>query len=64
MDSLVGRSFCIDEQDYTIVDVRNIDGDIMIYAEPPVPAKGPGRAAFRYVDIETRLGSVEVQESA
>ena len=53
--NLVGRHFNIDEADYAIVDVRNINGEVMVYAEPASGARGPGRAAFRYTDIETRL---------
>ncbi len=57
MENLVGRRFSIDDMDYAIVDVRNIHGDTMVYAEPTTKSAGPGRAAFRYVDIETRLDS-------
>jgi hypothetical protein len=55
VDNLVGRHFRIDETDYAIVDVRNIKGDTLIYAEPAAQSAGPGRAAFRYVDIEPHL---------
>lgn len=55
MDNLVGRHFIIDDTDYAIVDVRNIKGDTLIYAEPAAQSAGPGRAAFRYVDIESHL---------
>ena len=55
VEDLVGKHFSIDDMDYAIVDVRNIQGDTLIYAEPTAQAAGPGRAAFRYVDIETHL---------
>ena len=55
MEHLVGQRFSIENTDYAIVDVRNIQGDTMIYAEPAVAAAGPGRAAFRYADIEAHL---------
>ena len=55
MENLVGRRFTIEDKDYAIVDVRNISGDTMVYAEPTGRSAGPGRAAFRYVDIEPRL---------
>lgn len=54
MEDLVGKSYTIDESQYRVVDVRNIDGEVMIYAEPP-HAKGPGRAAFRLNDIALKL---------
>ncbi|XOV81935.1 MAG: hypothetical protein ACFHXK_13820 [bacterium] len=57
MQNLVGKQFRINECDYAVVDVRNIRGDAMVYAEPMNPQAGPGRAAFRYVDIETTLNS-------
>ena len=55
MEQLVGQHFSIEDVDYAIVDVRNIQGDTMVYAEPAAQAAGPGRAAFRYADIEAHL---------
>lgn len=55
MNELVGKRFNLEQSNYTIVDVRNIDGEMMIYAERPERAKGPGRAAFRYRDIKPHL---------
>jgi len=55
MEILVGRRFNIEDTAYDIVDVRNIRGDTLIYAEPATGAAGPGRAAFRYADIEPYL---------
>ena len=55
MDQLVGQRFSLENVDYAIVDVRNIQGDTLVYAEPAAKAAGPGRAAFRYADIEAHL---------
>ncbi len=55
MQQLLGQRFSLENIDYAIVDVRNIQGDTMVYAEPAVEAAGPGRAAFRYADIEAHL---------
>ena len=52
MENLIGKNFRLEETQYAIVDVRNIKGDTLIYAEPADRAAGPGRAAFRYVDIK------------
>ncbi len=59
MQYLVGKHFVLNEVDYAIVDVRNIEGDSMVYAEPVQADKGPGRAAFRYADIASSLAAVE-----
>jgi hypothetical protein len=55
VQNLVGKQFRIDKRDYAVVDVRNIRGDAMVYAEPLNGQAGPARAAFRYADIETTL---------
>ena len=57
MEELVGKKFVIDNADYAIVDVRDVDGVVMVYAEPEDGSKGPGRAAFRYADIQSQLGA-------
>ena len=54
MDQLLGKQFSLDDAHYTVVDVRNIDGETMVYVDT-TDAKGPARAAFRYADIEGRL---------
>lgn len=59
MENLIGKSFQLEETQYAIVDVRNIKGDTLVYAEPASGAAGPGRAAFRYVDIESLLDPAE-----
>lgn len=57
MQNLVGKQFTINECDYAVVDVRNIRGDAMVYVQPMNAQAGSGRAAFRYVDIETILNA-------
>jgi len=34
VNNLVGTNFLIDETDYRIVDERDVDGVVMVYAEP------------------------------
>ena len=67
MDNLVGRRFSLDDTDYAIVDVRNIQGDTLVYAEPTKDGaktgKGPGRAAFRYADIESQLDAPSAESA-
>ena len=53
--NLVGQTLAVEERQYRIVDVRRVGGETMVYAEPVAEAKGPGRAAFRYADIEERV---------
>ena len=60
VNELLGRTFSLEEENYTIVDVRKIDGEMMVYAEQPGAAKGPGRAAFRFADIEGKISEQEV----
>lgn len=55
MDNLIGKHFHIEYTDYVIVDVRNIKGDTLIYAESAVKDAVMGRTAFRYVDIERHV---------
>ena len=55
MHDLIGRRFQLDDQDYTIVDIRNIGAETMIYAEPQYNLTKTQRAAFRYADIENLL---------
>ena len=59
MENLIGKNFQLEETQYAIVDVRNIKGDTLVYAEPASGSAGPGRAAFRYVDIESLLDPAE-----
>jgi hypothetical protein len=70
MRDLIGQSFPLADRVYRIVDVRQVAGDAMIYAEPADPAPtataardgmvsaGPARAAraaFHYRDIAAHL---------
>jgi hypothetical protein len=71
MRYLIGQSFPLADRVYRIVDVRQVAGDAMIYAEPVVeatdvapartgqlPPAGPARAAraaFHYRDIAAHL---------
>ena len=50
MDSLIGRRFLIDQTEYAVVDVRNINGDTLVYAE--TGADVSQRVAVRSVAIE------------
>ena len=60
MEELVGKKFAIDDASYAVVDVRDVDGVVMVYAEPVEGSKGPGRAAFRFTDIQNQLDDAEV----
>jgi len=69
MRDLIGQSFPLADRVYRIVDVRQVAGDAMIYAEPADPSPtaaarggmasaGPARAAraaFHYRDIAAHL---------
>jgi uncharacterized protein (UPF0179 family) len=64
MRNLVGRCFSLADGRYRIVDVRQMGGDAMVYAEPmsaedpdsmPSAAAAPNRAAFHFTDIAAML---------
>jgi hypothetical protein len=64
MRHLVGRSFAVADGRYRIVDVRQLGGDALVYAEAVLPAgrtpnqrtaAAPARAAFHYQDIVALL---------
>jgi hypothetical protein len=62
MQDLVGQCFSLAEVRYRIVDVRNIAGESMIYAEKLQEVRehqprSPLRAAFHYSDILEYLAS-------
>jgi len=69
MRHLIGQSFPLADRVYRIVDVRQVAGDAMIYAEPVAAgqpatgqplAAGPqrgARAAFHYRDIAAHLAA-------
>lgn len=51
MQELLGKSFKLSDLDYVIVDVIDIRGDKMVYAEARYPAHGAKRAAFHLNDL-------------
>ncbi len=63
MRSLIGRTFALAESRYQIVDVQQLGGDALVYAEPvaqreresSVKPHSPVRAAFHYGDIAPLL---------
>lgn len=63
MKNLVGQSFALADERYRIVDVRAVQGDALIYAEPLARAVSRpalaglarSRTAFRYGDIAALL---------
>lgn len=61
MQELLGRTFSLGEGEYRVVDVRQLSGDVMVYAEALAaetsPDRKPKRAAFHYGDIAARLES-------
>ena len=56
MEKILGKEFHIDQVKYRVVDVRNIGGDTMVYAESALDdTPRPNRAAFHLVDVEPFL---------
>ena len=58
MQDLLGRKFSVGDGKYRVVDVRNLSGDLMVYAElaaDVAESRRPKRAAFHYGDIAARL---------
>ncbi len=59
MRELLGRTFSVAESEYRVVDVRQLSGEVMVYAEPTSEEgntdRRPRRAAFHYGDIASRL---------
>ncbi len=59
MQDLLGRTFSVADGRYRVVDVRNLNGEAMVYAEALPPADEPAgkakpkprRMAFHYADI-------------
>ena len=51
MRELVGHTFSVADVLYLIVDVQNVAGMVMVYAEDQAKRLGPKRAAFHYGDI-------------
>lgn len=54
VDQILGKQFSLDDTRYTVVDVRNIDGETMVYVDL-ADSRGPAHAAFRYGDIQDKL---------
>lgn len=63
MQDILGQIFSVGDGEYRVVDVRQLSGEVMVYAEPttvdsvdqPTTEKMPRRAAFHYGDIASRL---------
>lgn len=59
MQELLGRTFSVGNGEYRVVDVRQLSGEVMVYAEelanPVADQRRPKRAAFHYGDIASRL---------
>ncbi len=58
MQDILGRTFSVGDGEYRVVDVRQLSGEMMVYAEQTAPATEeprPQRAAFHYGDIAGRL---------
>ena len=61
MQDLIGRDLVIEGISYHIVDVRRVEHEMMVYAEPSdAPAAGnqhPFKAAFRLDDVFRNLST-------
>ncbi len=59
MQDILGRTFSVGDGEYRVVDVRQLSGEVMVYAEETADReadeKKPRRAAFHYGDIAGRL---------
>jgi hypothetical protein len=63
MQDILGRTFSVGDGEYRVVDVRQLSGEVMVYAEETAEqaaeqvreARRPRRAAFHYGDIAARL---------
>lgn len=59
MQDLLGRIFSVGDGEYRVVDVRQLSGELMVYAEAlaerATENARPRRAAFHYGDIAGRL---------
>ena len=57
----MGRTFTVGDGEYRVVDVRQLGGEVMVYAEEliqnatPDGRRKPRRAAFHYGDIANYL---------
>jgi hypothetical protein len=62
MQDILGRTFSVGTGEYRVVDVRQLSGEMMVYAEPlgqRDDSHKPKRAAFHYNDIAGRIESAE-----
>ena len=61
MQEILGRTFSVGDGEYRVVDVRQLSGEVMVYAEQTAAEvtedRRPRRAAFHYGDIAARLES-------
>jgi hypothetical protein len=61
MQDILGRTFSVGNGEYRVVDVRQLSGEVMVYAEQTADVapeeRKPQRAAFHYGDIASRLES-------
>ena len=74
MQELVGKIFSVGEGEYRVVDVRQLTGELMVYAEemdsnapaqtPTQAQRKPRRAAFHYGDIATRFEAPLLDKSS
>ena len=59
MRDLLGQTFSVGDGEYRVVDVKQLSGEMMVYAEPTSAQQAeqakPKRAAFHYNDIAQRL---------
>jgi hypothetical protein len=59
MQEILGRTFSVGNGEYRVVDVRQLSGELMVYAEQTTEqaseGRQPRRAAFHYGDIAGRL---------
>ncbi len=55
MENVVGKRFLVEDEEFIVVDTRNIAGETMIYADRNAAPAGPVRAAFRLSDIQDKL---------
>ena len=64
MHELLGRSFRLSEMDYVIVDVVDVSGEWMVYAETHEQKRSaPKRAAFHLNDLH-RLADLQLPHTA
>jgi hypothetical protein len=59
MNELIGKQFSLKQDDFKIVDVRNFNGNYMVYAEHCVQvADSEPKRAFHFEDIAHLLAPV------